>query len=248
MDEFQQYFVNLQNTLRNLIQWIGIHRARSILYFIAILAALQYLSLPNNSLQALRKENPGRTALMKQRLIEGNEKLFSIKQIWVPLVRVSPHLQHAVIVAEDGTFYEHSGVDWYELEESLEKNIEKGKSVRGGSTISQQLSKNLFLSTSKDPLRKLKELIITLRMERTLSKRRILEIYLNIIEWGPGVFGIEAAARRYFGKSASALSREEAIRLAAVIPSPLRHQPNQSTRYVVRRSEIINQRMIARGY
>jgi monofunctional biosynthetic peptidoglycan transglycosylase len=153
-----------------------------------------------------------------------------------------------VIVAEDGTFYEHAGVDWYEIEESIEKNLEKGRTARGASTISQQLSKNLYLSTSKTPLRKLKELVITLRIERMLSKRRILELYLNIIEWGPGIFGVEAASRKYFNKPAAELSRDEAIRMASVIPSPLRHQPNTLSRYVVRRSEIIERRMSTRGY
>ncbi|MEW6061962.1 MAG: transglycosylase domain-containing protein, partial [Bacteroidota bacterium] len=120
--------------------------------------------------------------------------------------------------------------------------------ARGGSTISQQLAKNLYLSTSKDPIRKFKEVVITLRMERILSKRRILEIYLNVIEWGNGIFGAEAAARRYFGKSASELTREEAARMAAVIPSPRKHTPNDMSRYVQRRSSIILTRMAARGY
>ena len=164
------------------------------------------------------------------------------------LIEFPRHLVHAVIVSEDGTFYENGGVDWYEVEESIEKNLEEGKAARGASTISQQLAKNLFLSTSKDPLRKLKELVITLRMERMLSKERILEIYLNVIEWGNGVFGAEAAAKKYFGKSASAITREEAARLAAVIPSPLRHQPNQPSQYVERRASLILERMTARGY
>lgn len=194
--------------------------------------------------------NPHRTALMMQREREAAEagKPFHEQQSWIPLSRISPNLVHAVIVSEDGTFYENGGVDWYEVEESISKNIEKGKAARGASTISQQLSKNLFLSTSKDPLRKLKELVITLRMERVLSKERILEIYLNVIEWGNGVFGAEAASKKYFGESASSLTREEAARLAAVIPSPLRHQPNQPSEYVDRRASIILERMTARGY
>jgi monofunctional biosynthetic peptidoglycan transglycosylase len=188
--------------------------------------------------------------MMEQREQEadGAGVQFAVQQTWVPISRISPHLVHAVIVAEDGTFYEHSGVDWYEVEESIEKNLEKGRAARGGSTISQQLAKNLFLSTSKDPMRKLKELIITLRMEKMLSKKRILEIYLNVIEWGNGVFGAEAAARKYFGTSAANITRDEAARLAAVIPSPLRHQPNQVSQYVERRSSIILERMTARGY
>jgi monofunctional biosynthetic peptidoglycan transglycosylase len=122
------------------------------------------------------------------------------------------------------------------------------RAARGASTITQQLAKNLFLSTSKDTVRKLKEFIITLMLERMLTKDRILEIYLNIIEWGRGIFGIEAAARTYFGKSAGALSLEESIRLAAVIPSPLKHRPDVDSRYVLRRKEIMLNRMAARGF
>ncbi len=241
-------FVKMQ--LHQFVLWARKHTLKTIVYAFFAIATLQYLVLPNNSLQALKKENPNRTALMKQRIREADaeHKPFSISQKWVPLYNISPHLIHAVIVSEDGTFYEHGGVDWYELEESIEKNLEKGKAARGGSTISQQLAKNLYLSTSKDPLRKLKELVITLRMERQLSKKRILEIYLNIIELGNGVFGIEAASRKYFGKSAANLTRQEAAQLAAVIPSPLKHQPNVLSKYVARRSSIILERMSARGY
>jgi monofunctional biosynthetic peptidoglycan transglycosylase len=187
---------------------------------------------------------------MQQRESEASSagKPYSIQQTWVPISRISPHLVNAVICSEDGTFFEHSGVDWYELEQSVEKNIEKGKPVRGGSTISQQLSKNLFLSTSKNPLRKLKELIITLRMERMLSKRRILELYLNVIEWGNGVYGAEAASRIYFGVPAASLSVEQAARMAAVIPSPLRIQPTSGSAYLSRRASVIMQRMHAWGY
>jgi monofunctional biosynthetic peptidoglycan transglycosylase len=229
--------------------WISKNRLMSLLGFVFGILFLQYLALPNNSLQSLRKNNPGKTAMMLQREEESSStgKKFSIQQNWVPLTRISRSLVNAVIVSEDGMFFEHEGVDWYEVGESIEKNFEKGKAARGGSTISQQLSKNLYLSTSKDPVRKLKELIITLRMERVLSKRRILEIYLNAIEWGDGVFGAEAAAKRYFGKSASQLSREEAAQMAAVIPSPRKHQPNVLSKYVARRSSIILSRMAARG-
>lgn len=232
-----------------ILRWIKKNKIASIAISVAGILFLQYLALPNNSLQSLRKNNPGKTAMMAQREDEAAEsgKKFLIQQNWVPLSRISKHLVNAVIVSEDGMFYEHEGVDWYEVGESIEKNFEKGKAARGGSTISQQLSKNLYLSTSKDPIRKLKELIITLRMERMLSKRRILEIYLNAIEWGDGVFGAEAASKRYFGKSASQLTREEAAQMAAVIPSPRKHQPNVLSKYVARRSSIILSRMSARG-
>jgi monofunctional biosynthetic peptidoglycan transglycosylase len=160
---------------------------------------------------------------------------------------VPQHVIDAVIVAEDGTFFEHGGIDWFEVQESIEKNLEEGRAARGASTITQQLAKNLYLSTSKDPVRKIKEVIITLLLERTLNKRRILEIYLNIIEWGRGIFGIEAAARSFFGKSAAGLTLEEGARLAAVIPSPLLHRPDADTRYVIRRKGIVLARMAARS-
>jgi monofunctional glycosyltransferase len=236
--------------LTSVARWCREHKFRSVLYATLGLLCFEYLTLPNNSLESLRRENPRRTALMGQRESEAsaNGKPYSIQQTWVPIARISPHLINAVICSEDGTFYEHSGVDWYELEQSVEKNIEKGKPVRGGSTISQQLSKNLFLSTSKNPFRKLKELIITLRMERMLSKKRILELYLNVIEWGNGVYGAEAASRKYFGVSAAGLSFEQAARMAAVIPSPLRIQPTSGSAYLARRASVIMQRMRAWGY
>ncbi|HLP16280.1 MAG TPA: monofunctional biosynthetic peptidoglycan transglycosylase [Bacteroidota bacterium] len=242
--------MNFKDTKATVLAWIRAHKMKTAAYAVLALVLSQYVMLPNNSLQDLRKENPGRTALMRQRESEAEAegKPFSIQQQWVPISRISPHLVHAVITSEDGTFYEHAGIDWYELEESIEKNIEKGKPARGGSTITQQLSKNLFFSTSKSYGRKAKELIVALRMERQLSKKRILEIYLNIIEWGPGIFGAEAASRRYFGKPASQLSREEAACLAAVIPSPLKHAPNAGSAYVARRSSLILYRMASRGY
>ncbi|MHB1050036.1 MAG: monofunctional biosynthetic peptidoglycan transglycosylase [Bacteroidota bacterium] len=230
--------------------WIRNNPLKSVGGLLGIYLSFQYLTLPNNSLHYYRKHNPQRTALMEQRIAEAENlgTSFSVNQRWIPLSKISQHLVHAVIVAEDGAFYEHEGIDWFEIEESIKKNLEKGKAARGGSTITQQLSKNLFLSTSKSPVRKFKELIITLRMERTLSKRRILEMYLNVIEWGNGIFGAEAAARVYFKKSASQLSREESARMAAVIPNPRKYQPNGSSRYVMRRSELILSRMSARGY
>lgn len=246
MDQFTIY---LFEKMHALFSWAKGNKFSAFLVIILTLFFLQYLFLPNNSLQSLRKNNPKKTAMMEQRETEAasTDKEFKIQQQWVPISRISKNLINAVIVSEDGMFYEHEGVDWFELEESIKKNLAKGKAARGGSTISQQLSKNLYLSTSKDPVRKLKELIITLRMERTLSKRRILEIYLNVIEWGNGVFGAEAASKKYFGKSASQLTREEAAQMAAVIPSPRKYQPNVMSRYVARRSSIILNRMSARG-
>jgi len=188
--------------------------------------------------------------LMEQRKDEALDKgkKITFHQDWVPLSRISSHLKHAVIVAEDGTFFEHEGIDWYEMKESIKKDIQKGKFVRGASTITQQLAKNLFLSTSKDPIRKLKEIIIASWLEDELSKNRILELYLNIIEWGYGIFGVEAAASEYYNIHASDLNREESARLAAVLPSPLRHKPNENSRFVNYRTKIILARLDARGW
>ena len=133
------------------------------------------------------------------------------------------------------------------MQKALEKDLKAGKWKVGGSTISQQLAKNLYLSTSKDPIRKAKEFFITLLLERSLTKDRILEIYMNVIEWGPGIFGVQAAAQAYFGKSVSDLTLNESMRLAAVIPSPLRHRPDADTRYVARRTQIVLDRMAARN-
>lgn len=248
--KFSQFHTFLKKRIESVVDWSRRHPGRAFVYSACLILALEYLSLPNFRLQELETTNPNRTALMEQREreAEATGKPLRLQQHWVSLDRISPDLIHAVIVSEDGTFFENAGVDWYEVEESIEKNLEEGKAARGASTISQQLSKNLFLSTSKDPLRKLKELVITLRMERVLSKERILELYLNVIEWGNGVFGAEAAAKKYFGKPASEITREEAARLAAVIPSPLLHQPNQPSQYVDRRASLILERMTARGY
>jgi monofunctional biosynthetic peptidoglycan transglycosylase len=242
--------VSTQVNVEGWLAWFKKHKVIIVLSVFFIFCVCEYFSLPNEGLLKLRRTNPARTALMEQRIEEAKSqgKTLKIYQTWVPLSQISPFLIHAVIVSEDGTFYEHEGVDWYEMKESVEKDIEQGKAARGGSTITQQLAKNLFLSTSKDPLRKIKELVIALRMEHILSKGRILELYLNEIEWGSGIYGAEAAARKYFGTSAADLTRDQATRMAAVIPSPLKHQPNQDSRYVQRRAEIISLRMTARGY
>jgi monofunctional biosynthetic peptidoglycan transglycosylase len=228
--------------------WIGTHKVKSIVIILGGFLLYELATIPFFSIARLRYENPTETALMRQRLREasGQGKNLRVVHTWVPLSRISKNLIDAVIVAEDGTFYTHGGIDWFEVRESIEKNIDKRRAARGASTITQQLAKNLYLSTSKDPVRKLKELIITLLLESQLRKERILEIYLNVIEWGKGVYGVEAAAIMYFGKHASELTLDEAVRFAAVIPSPLRHRPNEDTRYVERRKQIVLRRMQAR--
>jgi monofunctional biosynthetic peptidoglycan transglycosylase len=158
--------------------------------------------------------------------------------------RISIQLKRAVIAAEDSKFLEHDGFDWEGIEKAVEKNLKKGRIVAGGSTISQQLSKNLFLSPSKNPLRKLQEAVITVMIESLWSKRRILEVYLNVIEWGNGIYGAEAAARRYFMSSAASLGPDQAAHLAAMIPNPRWYETHRSSGGLLKRQGIISARML----
>ena len=194
-----------------------------------------------------RWQPPRETAFMAQRLAELREKnpAATIRTQWVPYARISNHLKRAVIAAEDAKFVDHSGFDWEGIAKAREKNLQKGRVVAGGSTITQQLAKNLFLSPSKSYARKVQEAIIALMLEAFLPKRRILELYLNVIEWGNGVFGAEAAAKRYFGTSAAQLSAEHAARLAAMIPSPRRFERNPGSEYLDGRVATILARMPA---
>jgi len=177
--------------------------------------------------RALARRNPERTGVMRQRETEAREAGRRPRhlQSWLSLAHVSRHLIHAVVVAEDPKFFGHEGLDWEAIRESVEANLERGRFARGGSTITQQLAKNLFFTTHKSVARKLRELVVAQWLERDLSKKRILELYLNVIEWGDGVYGCEAAARRYYGKPAAELSEHEAAGLAAMIPSPRRINP-----------------------
>lgn len=197
----------------------------------------------------LRESNPDATAFMhyreKQWENEGHDK--KIHQHWIPLSRISHYVQKAVLISEDDKFWEHDGFDYGAIELAIEKNIERKRFAFGASTITQQLAKNLYLSPSKNPVRKLKEAILTWRLERTLSKERILELYLNTVEWGDGIFGIEQASRHYYGKSAQRLTAWEAASLAAVLPNPLRYRPDGSSRYVRRKAERIYRIMQRRG-
>ena len=234
---------------RRITGWMRKHKVSTALLLVLVLLLAELVTIPWFAVARLKKENPAGTALMRQRAAEAEAagKPFRVTQTWVPLSRIPKHVVDAVVVAEDGTFFTHGGVDWFEVRESLEKDIQEGRAARGASTITQQLAKNLFLSTSKDPVRKVKELIITFFMEQELEKDRILEIYLNIVEWGPGVFGVEAASEAYFGAHAENLTLDQAARLAAVIPSPLRHRPDGDGKYVLRRKAIVLGRMGARN-
>ena len=205
--------------------------------------AYLYLSLPD--VRALRKENPPTTAFMELRAREADKAGKKPRKVqrWVPYERISPSLKRAVIVSEDAAFFSHEGVDFDELEKSFEDSWSKGKRMRGGSTITQQLAKNLYLSPSRSPVRKIEELMIARRLEAELSKRRILELYLNVIEWGDGIWGAEAAARSYFQKPASALAADESALLAAAIINPRRYSPARPSKYLLRRQDLIRQRM-----
>ncbi len=189
--------------------------------------------------------NPGETRFMEIRLAELRVKNPSAKlhQQWVPYSRISPHLKRAIIAAEDAKFVDHEGFDWEGMQKAMEKNQKKGRFVAGGSTISQQLAKNLFLSPNKSYFRKAEEAIITLMLENLWSKQRIFEVYLNVIEWGNGIFGAEAAARHYYGVSAAQLGPEQAARLAGMVPNPRFYDRNRGAPGLGRKTAIILGRM-----
>lgn len=192
-----------------------------------------------------RSHNPSSSAFMEARLavMLAKNPEAELRHKWFPYEKISYRLKQAVLASEDAKFLEHEGFDWEGLQTAWEKNIKKGRIVAGGSTISQQLAKNLFLSGKKTPWRKIEEAIITVMMEKTMSKKRILEIYLNIIEWGDGVFGAEAAARHYYKVPASALNSAQSAKLAAMIPDPRFYDKNRSTRKLNRKTNIILRRM-----
>jgi monofunctional biosynthetic peptidoglycan transglycosylase len=229
-----------------------------------------YIALPWPLL--LRMRNPGTTSLMDQRAAEARDQgeSLEIRQDWVPLENISRRLRRAVIIGEDARFYDHDGVDWNALQEefryrgdgdfswfdgddlralagSARYYREHRASIRGRSTITQQLAKNLYFSTARSELRKFEELIVTGRLERVLSKDRILEIYLNVVEWGPGIFGVEAASRHYFKRSARDLTADQAAALAATLPHPLSSNPRTRPGRMLWRKGLILARMGATG-
>jgi monofunctional glycosyltransferase len=189
--------------------------------------------------------DPDMTAFMDHRLEQLREKNpeAALRHMWVPYDRLSVQLKRAVVAAEDDKFVDHEGFDWEGMQKAIEKNQRKGKVVAGGSTISQQLAKNLFLSASKTPWRKAQEAVITVWLELLWDKRRILEVYLNSVEWGQGIFGAEAAARRYYNIGAGSLSAEQAARLAVMLPAPRRYEKNPYSAYVNGRTRLIQARM-----
>ncbi|MEO6564210.1 MAG: monofunctional biosynthetic peptidoglycan transglycosylase [Nitrosospira sp.] len=189
--------------------------------------------------------DPTTSAFMQARLdvLRQKNPAAVLRTKWVPYERISHNLKRAIIAAEDGKFLEHEGFDFDAIQKAYEKNLKKGRLVAGGSTISQQLAKNLFLSDKKTPWRKIEEAIITLMLENVMSKRRILEIYLNVIEWGNGIFGAEAAMRYYYGVSTSSVTAEQAAQLAAMVPNPRFYDRNRNTPWLLRKTDIILNRM-----
>ena len=192
-----------------------------------------------------RYVDPGQTSFMAMRLDMLREKnpKAELQQRWVPYAKISLQLKRAVIAAEDDKFIDHEGFDWEGIQKAMEKNQKKGRLVAGGSTITQQLAKNLFLTPDKSYFRKLEEAIITLMIETCWSKRRIFEVYLNVIEWGNGVFGAEAAARHYFNSSAAQLGSEQSARLAGMVPNPRYYDKNRGAPGLAKKTSIILGRM-----
>lgn len=234
---------NFQSELHSICEEVIVYfksnKKKSIFFYSLFLL---YFSIPSFNIPFLEYNRFRITSLMEQRAIE-NYFLFYPEQSWASIEEAHPNLLKGIISIEDGAFFVHKGVDWKEMSASLKTNKRRKRSARGGSTISMQLSKNLFFTTEKSLFRKAKEILVAFRMEKEVSKKNILEAYINAIEWGDGIFGITAAAENYFDKSPDKLNINEASRLAAVIPSPLRFAPNKNSRFVLRRSSLIRGRM-----
>lgn len=216
------------------------------LFFLVVLVFVGIQLWFASHVVAYRFIKPGQTAFMDIRLTERQAKnpKAELWHEWVDYGNISLHVKRAVVAAEDSKFVNHRGFDWDGIKYAMEKNLDKGKLVAGGSTISQQLAKNLFLSGDKSVVRKGQEAAITLMLEGLLSKRRILELYLNVAEWGDGVFGIQAAAWHYYNKPAAALSAREAARLASMLPNPVYHDRNPNNRQLSSKASVIEKRML----
>ncbi|MGZ5035971.1 MAG: monofunctional biosynthetic peptidoglycan transglycosylase [Usitatibacter sp.] len=218
--------------------------------WLAVAAAAIFLAVQLSYLARVwwwKDHNPRTTAFMDARLerLRARDPQAKLQHTWIAYERISPNLKRAVVVAEDSKFVDHEGFDWDAIEKAREKNRSKGRVVAGGSTISQQLAKNLFLSGERTPWRKGQEALITVMIEHVMDKRRILEIYLNVIEWGEGVFGAEAAARHYYGVGAAALGPEASARLAAMVPNPRFYDRNRGSAWLAKKTQMILARMPA---
>jgi monofunctional glycosyltransferase len=229
-------------TMTRLLGWLF------ILFLMLLLGCIAFYSVYPD-LGRLKRVNPGKTAFMEYREREWKNKgkKIKIEKKWVSFSNISPYVVKAAIIAEDDKFWKHRGFDFDAIEKAIEKDLQHGSFRFGGSTISQQLVKNLYLSPSKNPLRKGVEAFLTWRMERTISKKRILELYLNVVEWGEGIFGVEAASLHYYGKASSLLTAQEACRLIVVLPNPRKYEVNGNSRYVERRTRLIYRIMAKRG-
>ncbi|MBI3041339.1 MAG: monofunctional biosynthetic peptidoglycan transglycosylase [Betaproteobacteria bacterium] len=225
--------------MKSVLRWIWY----AVLLALIALAAAQFWFLAH--IWYWVRHNPESTAFMRERLeiIRRDEPDARLKHQWVPYHRISGHLKRAVVAAEDDKFMSHSGFDWEAVQKAYEKNVREGEIVVGASTITQQLAKNLFLPPRRTWWRKAQEAVITAMLETVLTKRRILEIYLNVIEWGDGVYGAEAAARYHYGATAAALTPEQAARLAVMLPSPRSYTPGRDTVYLQQRTAVILGRM-----
>jgi monofunctional biosynthetic peptidoglycan transglycosylase len=210
-------------------------------FLAGVLITYEFLNLPN--VEKLKSSNPKTTALMQIREKQSKRRGLAPlrRQIWVPYQDFAANLKRAVILGEDAAFFAHQGVDLFELKEALKTDWQKGRFKRGASTITMQLARNIYLSPEKSLLRKMREVMIAFQMEGVLSKQRIFEIYLNVVEWGPGLYGAEMAARHYYSKSAADLSLVESATLAALLPDPLGSREKE----LVRRRNVILKRMLA---
>src|SRR3990172_3936265 len=236
-------FYTSQATMRKIKNWILRWAWRSVKIFFALLVLYQVWLFAH--ICWLVKFNPSTSAFMETRLeiMQDKNPKAALQYQWVRYAKISDNLKRALIAAEDASFVDHEGFDWEGIQKAYEKNLKKGKIVAGGSTISQQLAQNLFLSTKRTPWRKLEEAAITVMLEAVMDKQRIFEIYLNVIEWGNGVFGAEAAARHYFQVSAANLSVEQAAKLAAMVPNPRYYDSHREARGLLRKTGIILGRM-----
>lgn len=227
-----------------MLRWIG----RGLLALLVVVLAYQLWLFTH--VWWWVDHNPSASAFMEQQLakLQEEDPEAALSHKWVAYDRISPNLKSALIASEDAKFLDHDGFDWEGIQTAWEKNLKKGRIVAGGSTISQQLAKNLFLSSKKTPWRKAEEAIITVMLEQMMSKERIFEIYLNVIEWGNGVFGAEAAARHYYKTGASSLSAGQAAKLAAMVPNPRYFDDHRNDRKLLRKTAIIQRRMWAADY
>ncbi len=209
-------------------------KLQSLLLYIIFIV---YFSIPSFEIPLLQYNHTRITSLMEERAIE-HDLIYYPRESWINIDKVNPNLLRAILSMEDDAFFFHKGIDWRQLDISLKENKRRKKIMRGGSTITMQLAKNLYFTTERNIIRKAKEILVTFRLEKELPKKAILENYVNLIEWGNGIFGIKDAAEAYFKTSPLKLTTPECARLAAVIPSPLEHKPNTNSGYVIRRSGI----------